>query len=109
MPSKFGPNVTLTTPQRASKLRRLGAAERNARTRIKRMQKAIESSADEKGVVAEPNLHETLVTIIDDKTAEVEREFPEGSFKYATILFLAVISICPMSQEAILGAAEKGG
>ena len=78
--SKFGSNATLNTPQRAAKLRRLAASNRNAARQICRLTKAVERVAERQGHLAEGGLHETLVNIVEEKNAEVEADYKEGSY-----------------------------
>ena len=79
--SKFGPNSSLETPQRAKKLLELAKKRKSDQRRIRPLTSTIVNSVESCGVVSD-RLHDNLVDIIDKKTSAIEEDFPTGSFQY---------------------------
>jgi len=48
---------------------------------VKRLQHIIEKSVEANGTAVDPSFHKDLVTIMEEKTPKVKKQYPMGSFQ----------------------------
>lgn len=71
----------MNIPQKQQKVYSLKARAQEADKEVKRLQHIIEKSAEANGTAVDPSFHKDLVTIMEEKTPEVKKQYPIGSFQ----------------------------
>ena len=79
--SKFTNNQHLSTPQKQKKMKSLTARAKEGEKQVKRVQHIIEQSVEANGTAVDPNFHNDLVAIMEDKSQEINDKYPTGTFK----------------------------
>lgn len=79
--SKFSNNRYMNTPQKQRKMKNLQARAYSAEQEVKKLQEYIKSSTEKNGVLVDENLHNDLQAVMTDQSEEINRLFPEGSFR----------------------------
>lgn len=71
----------MNIPQKQQKVYSLKARAQEADKEVKRLQHIIEKSAEANGTAVDPSFHKDLVTIMEEKTPEVKKQYPMGHSK----------------------------
>lgn len=79
--AKYTNNRYLNTPQKKKKMKELQVRAYTAEKEVKNLKERIEQCAEQKGVQIQPSLNEDFLAIMTEKNSEVEKCFPEGSFR----------------------------
>ena len=79
--SKFSNNRYLNTPQKQKKMKTLQARAYSAEQEVKKLREYIKSSTEKNGVLVDEKLHNDLQAVMKDQNKEINKLFPEGSFR----------------------------
>ena len=71
----------LYTPQKKRKMKELQVCAHTAEKEVKKLQERIEQCAEQKGVQIQPSLNDDFLAIMTENNSQVEKHFPEGSFR----------------------------
>ena len=82
LPSKYAPNVTLSTPQKLAKLAALAREKGVSARRLRQLQEQIAKLTSENGVDVEEELAADLALIMEQASEKVCSTFAEGSFQH---------------------------
>ena len=78
---KYTNNRYLNTPQKKRKLKELQVRAHTAEKEVKKLRERIEQCAEQKGVQIQPSLNDDFLAIMTENNSQVEKYFPEGSFR----------------------------
>ena len=81
-PSRYAPNVALSTPQKLAKLAALAREKSLASHKVRQLQDRIAKLNEVNGIDVEEELDSDHATIMDMESEKVCSTFPEGSFKH---------------------------
>lgn len=70
----------MTTPEKKSKTNKTRRRTQDAEQEVKRLRKKVEKLTQKHGEKIDTDLHEELLSIMNEKTHEVQGVYPEGSF-----------------------------
>ena len=79
--AKYTNNRYLNTPQKKRKLKELQVRAHTAEKEVKKLRERIEQCAEQKGVQIQPSLNDDFLAIMTENNSQVEKHFPEGSFR----------------------------
>lgn len=71
----------LTTFQKRQRMNLMRARLNSAERQLVNLKKKIEASTEARGVIVDADLHQDLADIMEEHTASIHEEFPEGSFR----------------------------
>ena len=71
----------LNTPQKKRKMKELQVRAHTAEKEVKKLRERIEQCAEQKGVQIQPSLNDDFLAIMTENNSQVEKHFPEGSFR----------------------------
>lgn len=70
----------LNTPQRKKRIGRLRVSAKVSQQRVKRLKQRLEKAIEKRGVEVDADLHEDLVSTVNESKLEIEKRYPPDSF-----------------------------